>query len=347
MPRKGQRIKHRKIAAAKPKGGSRKAADALDGHPLSRYMHSHFDWLLTHGYSQDTVRARRIALKRIIAWAAERGIASPTEITLPILERYQRHLFLYRKPDGSPLTLGTQHGCLAPLKTFFQWLTREHHTLYNPASELQLPKQPKRLPRTILSVQDVEAVLNEAEPSSPQGLRDRALLEVLYSTGLRRMELAALKVYDIDLTRRLVFVREGKGKKDRVVPVGERALAWLDKYLTEVRPQLLAGESEALFLSDYGEPITPDYLAAKVKRYLAFAGIERPGATHLFRHACATHMLENGADIRYIQAMLGHEQLSTTEIYTHVSIDKLQQIHAATHPGKLRKSGDGSGESGA
>jgi integrase/recombinase XerD len=116
--------------------------------------------------------------------------------------------------------------------------------------------------------------------------------------------------------------------------------------LTEVRPQLLAGESEALFLSDYGEPITPDYLAAKVKRYLAFAGIERPGATHLFRHACATHMLENGADIRYIQAMLGHEQLATTEIYTHVSIDKLQQIHAATHPGKLRKSGDGSGEMG-
>jgi len=346
MPRKGQKIKQRKIATAKPKGGSRRPADALDGHPLSRYMHSHFDWLLTHGYSQDTVRARRIAFKRFIAWAAERGIASPTEITLPILERYQRHLFLYRKPDGSPLTLGTQHGCLAPLKTFFKWLTREHHILYNPASELQLPKQPKRLPRTILSVQDVEAVLNEAAPQSPQGLRDRAMLEVLYSTGLRRMELAALKVYDVDLRRKLVFVREGKGRKDRVVPVGERALAWLDRYLTEVRPQFLAGETEALFLTDYGEPITPDYLAAKVKRYLAFAGIDRPGATHLFRHACATHMLENGADIRYIQAMLGHEQLATTEIYTHVSIDKLQQIHAATHPGKLRKSGDGSGESG-
>lgn len=341
MPRKGQRIKHRKIAAYKPKGAGRKPADPLEGHPLSRYMHLHFDWLLTHGYSQDTVRARRIALKRFIAWAAERGIEQPGEITLPILERYQRHLFYYRKGDGAPLTLGTQHSCLAPLKTFFKWLTREHHIPYNPASELQLPKQPKRLPRTILSIQDVEAVLNEAEPASVQGLRDRALLEVLYSTGLRRMELAGLKVYDVDLTRKLVFVREGKGKKDRVVPIGDRALAWLDKYLIEARPQLLATETEALFVTDYGEPISPEYLAAKVKRYLAFAGIERPGATHLFRHACATHMLENGADIRYIQAMLGHEQLATTEIYTHVSIEKLQQIHAATHPARLRRAGGG------
>jgi len=135
-----------------------------------------------------------------------------------------------------------------------------------------------------------------------------------------------------------VFVREGKGRKDRVVPLGERAAAWLEKYLLEARPQLLPGETEALFVTDYGEPITPEWLADKVKRYMQFAGIDRPGATHLFRHACATHMLENGADIRYIQEMLGHANLATTEIYTHVSIDKLQRIHAATHPaGKLER----------
>jgi integrase/recombinase XerD len=338
MPRRGQRIKTRKPAPIKPSGPRSRAPDPLAAHPLTRYMHAHFEWMLTHGYSADTVRARRIALRRFITWCAERQLDDPGAITAPILERYQRSLFYYRKADGTPLTLGSQHGCLAPLKTWFKWLTREHHIASNPASELQLPKQPKRLPRTLLAVQDIDAILHEAEPSTAAGLRDRAMLELLYATGLRRMELPALARYDVDLNRRLVFVREGKGRRDRVVPLGERAAAWLEKYLLDARPQLLAAETDALFVSDYGEPITPAWLADKVKRYMAFAGIDKPGATHLFRHACATHMLENGADIRYIQEMLGHANLATTEIYTHVSIDKLQKIHAATHPaGKLER----------
>ncbi|MDO5505076.1 MAG: site-specific tyrosine recombinase XerC [Pseudoxanthomonas suwonensis] len=338
MPRRGQRIKTRKAAAVKPSGPRTRRDDPLAAHPLTRYMHAHFEWMLTHGYSADTVRARRIALRRFIGWCAERDLNDVRAITAPVLERYQRHLFLYRKPDGQPLTLGSQHGCLAPLKTWFKWLVRERHIAFNPASELQLPKQPKRLPRSLLAVADVEAILHEAEPATPAGLRDRAMLELLYATGLRRMEVPALARYDVDLNRRLVFVREGKGRKDRVVPMGERAAAWLDKYLVEARPQLLAADTDALFVTDYGEPISPAWLAEKVKRYMAFAGIDRPGATHLFRHACATHMLENGADIRYIQDMLGHAHLATTEIYTHVAIDKLQRIHAATHPaGRLER----------
>lgn len=344
MPRKGQRIKTRKAAAVKPSGPRSRPADPLASHPLTRYMHAHFEWMLVHGYSADTVRARRVALRRFIGWCAERELTDPCAITAPVLERYQRHLFTYRKPDGTPLTLGSQHGCLAPLKTWFKWLTREHHIPSNPASELQLPKQPKRLPRTLLAVSDIDAILHEAEPTTPAGLRDRAMLELLYATGLRRMELPALKRYDVDLARKLVFVREGKGRRDRVVPLGERAAAWLDTYLHASRPQLLAGEIDALFVTDYGEAITPAWLAEKVKRYMAFAGIDRPGATHLFRHACATHMLENGADIRYIQEMLGHANLATTEIYTHVAIDKLQRIHAATHPaGTLERRRDAEG----
>jgi integrase/recombinase XerD len=189
-------------------------------------------------------------------------------------------------------------------------------------------------------VAECEAIINQAEPASAPGLRDRAMLETLYSTGLRRMELPGLALYDVDLTRRLVMVREGKGRKDRVVPIGERAAAWLEKYLTESRPQLVAPGVEALFVTDYGEPMTGLYVATKVKRYMEFAGINKPGATHLFRHACATHMLENGADIRYIQELLGHSKLTTTEIYTHVSIEKLQQIHDATHPAKLTRKAD-------
>lgn len=336
MPRKGQRIKHHKTAWPKRPGGpARREPDPLAHSRLTAYMQAHFEWMGVTGYAEDTVRGRRIAIRRFIAWAQERGLDDPREITKPILERYQKHLFYYRKADGRALTLGTQHGCLAPLKTFFKWLARENHILYNPASELELPRQPKRLPRVLLSVQEVEAIINEADPATAPGLRDRAMLETLYSTGLRRMELPHLALYDVDVNRRLVFVREGKGRKDRVIPIGERACAWVEKYVTEARPQLLTGASEQLFVTDYGEPASPEYLAAKVKRYMAFAGIDKPGATHLLRHACATHMLDNGADIRFIQAILGHSDLSTTQVYTHVSIEKLKEIHAATHPARL------------
>lgn len=340
MPRAGQRLKTRKAAATKPAGPTHRPDDALARNRLTRYMDEHFEWMKFTGYSLDTVRARRIAIRRFIAWADERGIDDPREITKPMLERYQRHLFYYRKEDGAPLTLGTQLGCLAPLKTWFKWLSREHHILANPAADIDLPRQPKRLPRAVPTVQEVEAILRETEPDTAQGLRDRTLLEVLYATGLRRMEIVGVALYDVDLARGLLWVRHGKGGRERVVPLGDRAMAWLDKYLAEARPELLAADTDALFLSDYGEPIQPHQVADKVKRYMRFAGVDKPGSTHLLRHACATHMLEGGADIRFIQEMLGHANLETTEIYTHVSIDKLIAVHRATHPSRLQRRRD-------
>lgn len=337
MPRLGQKLKTRKRAPHKPNAPPQGHDDPLAHNPLTRYLEQHFEWMLVTGYSKDTIRARRQALRRFIAWADERGISDPKTITRPMLERYQRHLFYYRKADGKPLSLGMQEQYLAPLKTWFKWLVREHHVLANPASDLQLPKQPKNLPRSLLTIQEVEAILTEADPNTIQGLRDRALLETLYATGLRRMELPGVAIYDIDLNRGLLWVRHGKGKRQRVVPLGDRAAAWLNKYLIEARPELISTDTEALFLTDYGEPVKPDYVAGKMKRYMQFAGINKPGSTHLLRHACATHMLEGGADIRYIQEMLGHANLETTEIYTHVSIDKLVEIHRASHPSKLKR----------
>ena len=324
---------------ARPRGrkNRRPAPDPIGQLPLTRAMEAHFEWMLVTGYTADTVRTRRIAIRRFIAWCDERGLSDPREITKPILERYQRHLFYYRKPDGAPLTLGSQHATLAPLKTFFKWLARENHILYNPASELELPAPPKQLPRILLGVEEIEAILRAADPATAGGLRDRAMLEVLYSTGLRRTEMANLRRYDADLVRLVVFVREGKGRKDRVVPLGERAARWLDKYLIEARPQFIAHENEALFVMDTGEKVTAEYLATRVRHHMAAAGIDKPGACHLFRHAMATHMLDNGADIRFIQAMLGHASLTTTERYTHVAIAKLQEIHAATHPARLTR----------
>ncbi|MGH8241662.1 MAG: tyrosine-type recombinase/integrase, partial [Steroidobacteraceae bacterium] len=162
------------------------------------------------------------------------------------------------------------------------------------------------------------------------------ILETLYSTGMRRRELMGLSLFDLDRERGTVMIRQGKGKKDRMIPIGERAVRWIDRYQNEVRPGFVVRDHATLFLTHTGEPFTPNRLTQLVREYIRAADLGKSGSCHLFRHTMATLMLENGADIRYIQAMLGHAELSTTQIYTQVSIRKLKEIHSATHPGKVR-----------
>lgn len=286
--------------------------------------------------SVDTLKRRESALRRFIVWCDERDLQQPQDITKPILERYRRHLFYCRKGNGDPLSIGSQQTLLTPLRAFFKYLAKENHILYNPASELEIPKKPKRLPKTILHQDEINDVLNTVDITTISGMRDRAIIETLYSTGMRRMELVNLTVYDIDHRRGAVWIREGKNQKDRLIPVGDKALSWINKYQDDARAELAIEPDEGiLFLTDYGEGFKRNALSSLVKRYLTKAGIETIGSCHLFRHACATHMLENGADIRFIQQLLGHEDLSTTEIYTQVSIDKLKAIHQATHPADI------------
>ncbi len=302
---------------------------------LHSYRRAFLEWALAAGYSPATAETRDHAIARFIVWCDERGLARPQDITRAVLERYQRHLYLHRKADGAALSLKTQESLLNPLRAFFKWLARENHLLYNPASELVLPHSPRQLPKTLLAVAEVEHVLNQPDVTEATGLRDRAILEALYSTGIRRLELTRLGLYDVDLAGGTVMIRQGKGRKDRLIPIGERACAWVARYLEEVRPRLATRADEAtLFLTDYGEPFERNRLSDLVKRYMRHAGIAN-GSCHALRHACATHMLENGADIRFIQAILGHSELSTTQIYTRVSIAKLKEIHAATHPARL------------
>jgi integrase/recombinase XerD len=182
----------------------------------------------------------------------------------------------------------------------------------------------------------VENILNTTPVHQLRGVRDRAMLEVLYSSGIRKSELIHLQLNDLDLERGTLMVRQGKGRKDRLVPLGARACAWVNRYLLEVRPELLTLETSIVFLADWGGQMEGDRLFRLVRGYMLQAGIEN-GNCHAFRHACATHMLEGGADLRHIQIILGHSQLSTTEIYTHVAIDKLIAVHAATHPARVTR----------
>ncbi len=250
-----------------------------------------------------------------------------------MLERYQRYLFYYRKKNGEPLTFRSQHARLIPLRVWFRWMTRQNHILHNPASEIDLPRLGRTLPKNILSVPKIEQVMLQPNLADPLGLRDRAILEVFYATGLRRIEMVNLKLFDLQLDRGLIVVRQGKGKKDRYVPIGERASAWLTKYIREARPQVaLEPDDLTVFLTAEGEPFSRDHLTWTVRVHIVAAKIGKVGACHLLRHCMATHMHENGADIRYIQQILGHEDIKTTQIYTHVAIRALQQVYAATHP---------------
>ena len=312
-------------------------ADRSDSQGLAAYVVRYLEWLRVHNYAEPTVLNRELYLGYFIVWAAERGLRQPKAITKPILERYQRSLYHLRKVNGEPLTFRGQHARLVPLRAFFKWLARQNYLLYNPASEIELPKLEHRLPKHVLTKTEVEQVMSQPDVSEPMGLRDRAILETFYSTGMRRSELMHLVLFDLDRERGTVMIRQGKGKKDRMIPIGERAVKWIDRYQNEVRPELAVGRNNTtLFLTSTGEPFTPNRLTQMVRDYVNAADIGKSGSCHLFRHTCATLMLENGADIRYIQAMLGHAELSTTQIYTQVSIRKLKEIHTATHPGKLR-----------
>jgi len=238
------------------------------------------------------------------------------------------------KKNGEPLGFTSQKNRLAPLRTWFRWMAREHYILHNPASELELPRTGYRLPKAVLTAEEAESILSQPNIGDPIGLRDRAILETFYSTGMRRSELAHLKLCDVDTERATATIRQGKGKKDRHIPLGDRAALWVKKYLSEARPR---SADQTVFLSNAGEELAVDYLTELVREYVNQANIGKRGACHMFRHTMATLMLEGGADTRHIQVMLGHADLKTTQIYTHLAIRQLQEIHRATHPAKLKK----------
>jgi integrase/recombinase XerD len=315
--------------------------DPADPQGMAVMIAAFLEHMGVRAYTERTIKSSEERLVQFLVWLEERGIKRPSEVTRPVVLRYQRHLFHRRKPDGRPLTFTTQQKALVVLKMFFRFLARNNFLLYNPASEIDLPRPEKRLPRHVLTASEAEQILAVPNVKTPFGFRDRAIMETLYSTGIRRSELINLSLYDVDLDRRTVIVRQGKGRKDRVVPIGERAAAWVDKYVRDIRPQLaIEPDSGVLFLTYMGLGFAPDCLSKLVSAYVDASGIGKKGACHLFRHAMATLMLENGADVRFIQEMLGHASLESTQVYTQVSITKLREIHAATHPAARLHAGE-------
>lgn len=327
-----------RVQRGKARGG-RPGNDA-HGYPktysLAAHLAGYLGWLEARNLSPETIAHRRGDLELFFAWACERGIDTLDEITLAMLEAYQRQVARYRKKNGKPLANRSQRKRLSTVQDYFRWLVRHAVLQANPASELVLPKKEARLPEQALTLSQIDDVLNLPDTEDPLGIRDRAMLELLYATAIRRSELARLDVGDLKREAATLHVRLGKGKKDRIVPVGSRALHWCERYLEEVRPRLeIATGVQTLFLTGYGEGFHPNALGYLLQKHLRAAGIPK-GGSHLMRHSCATHMLEGGADIRYIQKLLGHASLETTAIYTEMSVEALRRVYTACHPAERR-----------
>ncbi len=277
------------------------------------------------GLAENTLESYGRDLRQYYGFLSEdppRSLANASQSTIVA------YLMYLRKQGKATATIARR---LAALKAFYQFLVKENYVSQDPTGDLSSPKLERKLPK-VLTIEEIERFLAQPDRLTPAGKRDKAMLELLYATGIRVSELVNLDVQDADLEEGFVRCR-GKGSKERVVPMGEIAIAALKDYLTNARPKIVANPKEkATFLNHHGRRLTRQGFWKIVKKYASQAKIKKEITPHTIRHSFATHLLENGADIRAVQEMLGHADISTTQIYTHVTKDRLKDVYAKSHP---------------
>jgi integrase/recombinase XerD len=291
-------------------------------------------------YAAKTVEHYLFDSRFLLGWLEERGVGL-AEVKSADLEAYQAHLHALRKPDGSPYTIGSQQARLIAMKNFFRFLYRRGYLVHDPAAVIELGRMEQRLPRVVLTEEEARRLVSAPRGATPRALRDRAILETLYATGVRAGELARVSVYDVDTGSRLLRVVMGKGSKDRNVPLTRAAARAIDEYLAKGREGLVAGrepgrprrgEASLLFLADLGGKLHNAVVGKIIARWAKKAGTRKHVTCHTFRHSVATQLLRGGADIRHIQALLGHASLKATERYTRVEIGDLERVLQRAHP---------------
>ncbi|MDR2166200.1 MAG: site-specific tyrosine recombinase XerD [Zoogloeaceae bacterium] len=302
-------------------------AESTTAHQHAQHIDAFCDMLwLQDGLARTTLESYRADLALFSRWLArEEKHASLTEVDTAALAAFAAWLANNRKA-------ASHARCLSSLRRFYRWLQAQGQRDDDPTRELGRPVLPGRLPKT-LSESQVETLLQAPDIDTPLGLRDRAMLETLYATGLRVSELVRLRLYEVSFDQGVLRAM-GKGGKERLVPLGEEALDWIQRYLEEGRVQLLAGRvSDALFVTARAAPMTRQMFWTLIKNHALHAGIPRAGISpHVLRHAFATHLLNHGADLRSVQLLLGHANITTTQIYTHIARERLKQLHQQHHP---------------
>lgn len=303
---------------------------------LEAHRFAFLESLRVRGQSPATLKARSQSLSTFFLWMAGEGIEDVREITREHIRAYQ--LWMMNRPPGSGFTTHTVHMKLISLRRFFEHLEATDAVLINPCVGLILPKFEDRLPRGVLSQAEARRVLNAPDTQTKKGIRDKAILELFYSTGIRGEEMAALTLHDVDTKAGFVRVTKGKFAKDRVVPMGAKASDYVAEYLRKVRLPWSQHQKDerSLWLASIWPhgPLKKQAIAAMVRDYKLLAGVERPGRTHLWRHTCATHMVQGGANLAYVQRLLGHRSLDTTAIYTRVSAAEVADTIRRKHPRK-------------
>jgi len=280
---------------------------------------------LEDGLSRNTLESYRRDLRLFAVWlASERGKtllkAERVDLLGYLAHKFQQHA----KPRSAARLLSS-------LKRFYQYLLREGSITTDPTLQVEAPKLPRSLPKS-LTEEDIERLLAAPDVDTPLGLRDKAMLEALYASGLRVSELVSVGVAQVSQDMGVVRI-VGKGSKERLVPLGEEALEWIRRYVAQARPEILDGKrTDALFVTARGESMTRQAFWHLIRRYAAKAGLSKLISPHTLRHAFATHLLNHGADLRVVQLLLGHADISTTQIYTHVARERLKQLHAKHHP---------------
>lgn len=279
---------------------------------------------LEDGLSRNTLDAYRRDLAQFGLWLEQRGKGLPAadhgDVQAYLAEQFRKRI---RASSAARL--------LSSLKRLFRWLQRQNRITTDPTLNIDTPKLPRSLPKS-LTEKDVESLLGAPDVETPRGERDKAMLEILYASGLRVSELVTLKLAQVSQDMGVVRVL-GKGSKERLVPLGEESLAWVKRYVSAARPALLAGKaSDDLFVTSRGVAMTRQSFWQIIKRYASQAGLRSAISPHVVRHAFATHLLNHGADLRVVQLLLGHSDISTTQIYTHVARERLKQLHAKHHP---------------
>ncbi len=297
------------------------------------------EWLEARNYSPRTRPDYDRYVRDFLLWINENtSLSSIAEVLPAHVQQYQLSLcYPLPKEDNTPgrvLSISAQICRLAAIKTFFSWLVQTQQIAYNPASSIEPPKQTETLPRDVLTQDEARCLLESTPVVKPRDIRDRAILEVLYGTGIRRAELLSLTIYDADLQAATLRIEHGKGGRSRLLPLTAGACAALKLYLTESRSCYASMMSRAaLFLSSKsGQPLSDNDIVRIVRKAAKRADIIKRTTPHTLRHSFATHLLQEHADIRQIQKLLGHKKLSTTEIYTHVEISDLQEVIARCHP---------------
>jgi len=278
---------------------------------------------LEDGLSKNTLESYRLDLTSFTHW-----LPTQKKQLLTVEETDIQQYLAVKFPQSKPRSISR---LIATLRRFYRYCLRENLIKTDPTIQIQSPKLPRSLPKS-LNVEEVIALLNAPNLNAPAGIRDKAMLELLYACGLRVSELVNIKATEVSINDAVVRVT-GKGSKTRLVPMGEDAADWISRYLREARPALLHKRlCDALFVTNRGEAMTRQAFWYLIKRYALLAGITKPMSPHVLRHAFATHLLNHGADLRVVQMLLGHADISTTQIYTHVARERLKQLHSVHHP---------------